>query len=300
MTGPVCRLALALGIIIFLWGELEVPVLLKVPAPCVPQGLTSRPDPPVQPALAVPEGQPAAEPAGSPKATGVLSPASGTIHLPRTPVLANLVQLMEMDMAIKKHARAFGVDENLVWAVIRQESGFNPAAVSPKGAMGLMQLMPGTAASLGVTEPFDVEQNIAGGIKYLERCLNQFDGNVALALAAYNAGPENVTKYQGCPPFPETRQYVAAVLQHYGRPPAARIFEVKAPKPAEARQSTSAPGGSGLLWNLPAPVVKTSGPTWLIPQPRWKVVSGDRRLPTITAKAATARPSPGPKLEAAR
>ncbi len=93
-------------------------------------------------------------------------------------------------MVIEKYARQYGVDEDLVWAVIRQESGFNPRAVSPKGAMGLMQLMPGTAAMLGVSDAFDVEQNVAGGIKYLEQCLNQFNQDVPLALAAYNAGPE--------------------------------------------------------------------------------------------------------------
>jgi hypothetical protein len=81
--------------------------------------------------------------------------------------------------------------------------------------MGLMQLMPGTAALMGVTDAFDVEQNIAGGIKYLERCLSRFNQDVSLALAAYNAGPDNVVKYQGCPPFPETRHYVASVLKAY-------------------------------------------------------------------------------------
>ena len=98
-------------------------------------------------------------------------------------------QIMQMEAAIQKNARAYGVDESLVWAVVRRESGFNPAAVSPKGAMGLMQLMPGTAAAVGVTDPFDVDQNIAGGIKYLVSCLKQFNGDIGLALAAYNAGP---------------------------------------------------------------------------------------------------------------
>ena len=136
-----------------------------------------------------------------------------------------------MEAAIQKNARAYGVDESLVWAVVRQESGFNPGAVSPKGAMGLMQLMPGTAAAVGVTDPFDVDQNIAGGIKYLVSCLKQFNGDIGLALAAYNAGPDNVVKYQGCPPFAETIHYVAAVLQDYVGPLRARIFELRPTEP---------------------------------------------------------------------
>ena len=133
--------------------------------------------------------------------------------------IANLVKRQNLEIVIEKYARQYGVDQDLVWAVIRQESGFNPRAVSPKGAMGLMQLMPGTAAMLGVSDAFDVEQNIAGGVKYLERCLNQFNQDVSLALAAYNAGPDNVVKYQGCPPFAETRQYVASVLKAYAGEP---------------------------------------------------------------------------------
>ena len=140
----------------------------------------------------------------------------GTGQSPRLPAqIANLVKRHNLEMVIEKYAQQYGVDQDLVWAVIRQESGFNPHAVSPKGAMGLMQLMPGTAAMLGVSDAFDVEQNIAGGIKYLEQCLNQFNQDVCLALAAYNAGPNNVVKYQGCPPFPETRQYVASILRAY-------------------------------------------------------------------------------------
>ena len=144
----------------------------------------------------------------------------GTGQSSRLPAqIANLVRRQNLEKVIEKYARQYGVDQDLVWAVIRQESGFNPHAVSPKGAMGLMQLMPGTAAMMGVTDAFDVEQNIAGGIKYLERCLSQFNQDVSLALAAYNAGPDNVVKYQGCPPFPETRQYVASVLKAYAGEP---------------------------------------------------------------------------------
>ncbi|MGQ9922028.1 MAG: lytic transglycosylase domain-containing protein, partial [Desulfobacca sp.] len=116
---------------------------------------------------------------------------------------------------INKYARLHGVDARLVWAVMRHESGFNPNAVSPKGAMGLMQLIPSTAALLGVIDPFNPEENISGGVRYLKMCLSRFNNNVVWALAAYNAGPDTVSKYQGCPPFAETQAYVLKVMRDY-------------------------------------------------------------------------------------
>ena len=121
----------------------------------------------------------------------------------------------EIETLIEKYAEKNGLDSDFVKAVVKQESGFNPNATSSCGAMGLMQLMPGTAQGLGVTNAYDAEQNIMGGTKYLKGLLDRFDNNKSLALAAYNAGPNAVKKYGGIPPYAETQNYVKKVLSNY-------------------------------------------------------------------------------------
>jgi soluble lytic murein transglycosylase-like protein len=113
---------------------------------------------------------------------------------------------------IEQSAARYGLDPAVLYGLIQQESGFDPSARSSAGALGLTQLMPSTAASLGVAEPLDAAQSIEGGARYLSGLLHQFAGNTADALAAYNAGPGAVQQYGGVPPYPETQQYVTKVL----------------------------------------------------------------------------------------
>ena len=116
---------------------------------------------------------------------------------------------------VHEKAATYDIDPSLIKAVIKAESNWNDRAISRKGAMGLMQLMPGTAADMDVNNPFDPEENIEGGTKYLKYLIERFNGDLTLALAAYNAGPGAVEKYGYVPPFTETRQYVDKILTRY-------------------------------------------------------------------------------------
>jgi soluble lytic murein transglycosylase len=115
---------------------------------------------------------------------------------------------------ISHYSQKYSLEEGLVHAVIKAESNYNSAAVSKKGALGMMQLMPGTARLLNVDNPLDAEENIGGGSRYLRQMLNEFNGNLDFAIAAYNAGPNAVKRHGGIPPYEETRTYVKRVKQY--------------------------------------------------------------------------------------
>jgi soluble lytic murein transglycosylase-like protein len=125
---------------------------------------------------------------------------------------------------IERYSRKFQIDPNLVKAIIRAESCYDRYAVSRVGAKGLMQLMPQTAMKMGVENIFDAEENIQGGIRYFSQMLSEFENDLRIALAAYNAGPEAVKKYSGIPPYEETIEYVKRVMGYYQQYSAAGLY----------------------------------------------------------------------------
>ena len=152
------------------------------------------------------------------KTTNQIQPGNVAISSGFANVLGAAVNKTEtsLDSIFEEASQKYGVPVNLLKAVAKTESNFNANATSSCGAMGIMQLMPATAKALGVTDPYDPEQNIMGGAKYLSQMLKEFGGKTELAVAAYNAGPGNVQKYDGVPPFKETQNYVSKVLGYYG------------------------------------------------------------------------------------
>ncbi len=149
---------------------------------------------------------------------------NGVVHFTNVPVEPGFTPIIKerrtifcdesaYDGIIKKLCRRYTMDTALIKAVIKAESGFDPNAVSKKGAQGLMQLMPHKARELKVLDPFDPQENLRGGISYLRSLLDMFDGNVRLALAAYNAGENEVKRRRGVPPFEETRTYIHKVMR---------------------------------------------------------------------------------------
>jgi len=193
-----------------------------------------------------------------------------------------------LESLIHKYASRYGVDPSLVRAVMRHESGFNPQAVSPKGAQGLMQLMPGTAAQMGVENPFDPEQNIAGGVGYLRLCLDRFGQSVPLAVAAYNAGPGRVAQSQGVPPIPETQNFVKNVLGTYTgqAPPPLAAATLRDSPPAKPKAKMATRPSSQKILPAAARAVSPEDAVEVPHRPRAKVI--EVRYPKI--KRVAARP----------
>ena len=196
----------------------------------------------------------------------------GTIHLTNAPTDPQYqrmgftsgteqawLQLPVPDLApyareIREAAERYGVEEGLVKAVIRVESGFNSRAISPKGARGLMQLMPGTASMLGVRDSFDPRQNIDGGVRHLRGLIDRFRSDLKLALAAYNAGEQAVMNHGGIPPYRETRDYVTRILGLFTPTPASAQTvpdPVREPEPPQQTYRTEAPDGTITYTNIP-------------------------------------------------
>jgi len=179
-------------------------------------------------------------------ASGSGLPASGDES--KSPLLANYARNgapsspfptagpVDLNDVVNSASGRYRLDPDLVNSVIKAESGFNVRAVSPKGAQGLMQLMPGTAAQLGVPNAFDAEANVEGGTKYLRELLERYDFDLVKALAAYNAGPQRVEQFGGVPPYYETRVYVARVVRDFNKKKAA---QAKAAQPSAASRKNS-------------------------------------------------------------
>jgi hypothetical protein len=144
----------------------------------------------------------------------------------------------DLTQAVKDASGTYQLDPDLVTSVIRAESGFNVRAVSPKGAQGLMQLMPQTASQLGVRNAFDPQANVEAGTRYLRELLERYNFDLVKALAAYNAGPQRIDQYNGVPPYYETRAYVARIVRDFNQK---KLAAKSAPAPATKRPSTPRP-----------------------------------------------------------
>ena len=169
------------------------------------------------------------------------------------------ISALEVERLISEAAERHHIDRDLIASVIHAESNFNPRAVSPKGARGLMQLMPGTAAQLGVTDSFQAEANIDGGVRYLRELLVRYNDDVVKALAAYNAGPDRVQRYGGVPPYRETHAYVARVVRDFNsKKQQPKRVHGNPPKTRSARSQVQNSRASGVLAAKKSPALPRS------------------------------------------
>jgi soluble lytic murein transglycosylase-like protein len=177
-------------------------------------------------------------------------PAAGFVDVPTIQIIRYAVKPQESTSAaqskpldiksvVDEASKTHSIDADLIASVIHAESRFNPRALSPKGAQGLMQLMPGTASKLGVTDAFDPHSNVDGGTRYLRELLLRYDDDLIKALAAYNAGPHRVDQYHGVPPYRETRLYVASIIRDFNQKKLAQQ-QANVTQASPAQKSTSA------------------------------------------------------------
>jgi soluble lytic murein transglycosylase-like protein len=168
---------------------------------------------------------------------------------------------VDLNDVVQSASGRYRLDPDLVNSVIKAESGFNARAVSPKGAQGLMQLMPGTASQLGVPNAFDPQANVEGGTKYLRELLERYNFDLVKALAAYNAGPQRVEQFGGVPPYYETRAYVARVVRDFNKKKAAeeKAAPSSSPKTAASKHaSAKTQGSAGKAQKSPLVPAKTN------------------------------------------
>jgi hypothetical protein len=172
---------------------------------------------------------------------------------------AKFVPTPALNQVVNSASAAYHLDPDLVNSVIHAESGFNSRAISPKGARGLMQLMPGTANQLGVNDAFDPQANVTGGSRYLRELLERYNFDLVKALAAYNAGPQRVEQYRGVPPFRETRAYVARIVHEYNTK---KIAQEKIARREEAKQkqASTKPPARARASKAPATAISAESP----------------------------------------
>ena len=165
---------------------------------------------------------------------------------------------VDLNEVVNSASDRYRLDPDLVNSVIKAESGFNSHAVSPKGAQGLMQLMPGTASQLGVPNAFDPRANVEGGTRYLRELLERYNFDLVKALAAYNAGPQRVEQFRGVPPYYETRAYVARIVRDFNKK---KIAQQKAAAKTTVAKTTAAKKPAGAMANSTASVAKSQAAT---------------------------------------
>jgi len=181
-------------------------------------------------------------------ASGSRLPASHEVLVHSSPFARytpNSPAMLGLNEVVNSASGRYRLDPDLVNSVIKAESGFNARAISPKGAQGLMQLMPGTATALGVPNAFDPQANVEGGAKYLRELLERYNFDLVKALAAYNAGPQRVEQYKGVPPYYETRAYVARVVRDFNKKKTAQqnLAASSPPKSGRSKPSSSKTAG---------------------------------------------------------